>query len=83
MFDNGTSPTIDADFTPRLSVNIWPEEPGIVTDIAQAADLPLRPMQTTLDRGRTAAGAGLGHQDDAAITKLLAARAGLRRTEDA
>jgi putative dehydrogenase len=83
MFENRAPHVIDADYTPRSTINIWPKDLGIVTDIAQAANLALPLTQTALEQYRDAALAGLGQQDDAAITKLVASRAGLRLPGDA
>ncbi|NSX55017.1 hypothetical protein [Parasulfitobacter algicola] len=49
---------------------------------ADTAKLPLPLTQTALDQYRAAADAGLGHEDDAAITKLIASSAGLRLPVD-
>jgi 3-hydroxyisobutyrate dehydrogenase/2-hydroxy-3-oxopropionate reductase len=83
MFENRAPHVIDADYTPRSTINIWPKDLGIVTDIAAAAGLPLPLTQTALEQYRAAAEAGLGLEDDAAITKLVAARAGLKLPGDA
>lgn len=78
MFENRAPHVIDADYTPRSTINIWPKDLGIVTDIAAGANLPLPLTETALAQYRAAAEAGLGQEDDAAITKLVAARAGLK-----
>jgi len=83
MFENRAPHVIDADYTPRSSINIWPKDLGIVTDIAADANLPLPLTETALAQYRAAAEAGLGHEDDAAITKLVASRAGLKLPGDA
>ncbi len=83
MFENRAPHVIDADYTPRSTINIWPKDLGIVTDIAAGANLPLPLTETALAQYRAAAEAGLGLQDDAAITKLVASRAGLKLPGDA
>lgn len=83
MFENRAPHVIDADYTPRSTINIWPKDLGIVTDIAAGAGLPLPLTETALAQYRAAAEAGLGQEDDAAITKLVAARAGLKLPGDA
>jgi 3-hydroxyisobutyrate dehydrogenase/2-hydroxy-3-oxopropionate reductase len=83
MFENRAPHVIDADYTPRSSINIWPKDLGIVTDIAAGAGLPLPLTETALAQYRLAAEAGLGLEDDAAITKLVATRAGLKLPGDA
>jgi 3-hydroxyisobutyrate dehydrogenase/2-hydroxy-3-oxopropionate reductase len=83
VFENRAPHVIDADYTPRSTINIWPKDLGIVTDIASGANLPLPLTETALAQYRAAAEAGLGLEDDAAITKLVAARAGLKLPGDA
>lgn len=83
MFENRAPHVIEADYTPRSTINIWPKDLGIVTDIASTANLPLPLTETALAQYRAAAEAGLGLEDDAAITKLVAARAGLKLPGDA
>jgi 3-hydroxyisobutyrate dehydrogenase/2-hydroxy-3-oxopropionate reductase len=83
MFENRAPHVIDADYTPRSSINIWPKDLGIVTDIATGAGLPLPLTEAALAQYRAAAEAGLGLEDDAAITKLVASRAGLKLPGDA
>jgi 3-hydroxyisobutyrate dehydrogenase/2-hydroxy-3-oxopropionate reductase len=83
MFENRAPHVIDADYTPRSTINIWPKDLGIVTDIAAGAKLPLPLTETALAQYRAAADAGLGLEDDAAITKLVASRAGLKLPGDA
>ncbi len=83
MFENRTPHVIEADYTPRSTINIWPKDLGIVTAIAQGAGLPLPVTQSALDQYRVAANAGLGHEDDAAITKLVVTRGGLHLPGDA
>lgn len=83
MFENRAPHVIDADYTPRSTINIWPKDLGIVTEIATSAGLPLPLTETALTQYRAAAEAGLGQLDDAAITKLVASRAGLKLPGDA
>lgn len=82
MFENRAPHVIEADYTPRSTINIWPKDLGIVTDIASSANLPLPVTETALAQYRAAAEAGLGLEDDAAITKLVASRAGLKLPGD-
>lgn len=81
MFENRAPHVIDADYSPQSTINIWPKDLGIVIDIASSANLPLPLTQTALDQYRAASDAGLGHEDDAAITKLVVARAGISLPE--
>lgn len=82
MFENRAPHVIEADYTPRSAINIWPKDLGIVTDIAGAMRLPLPVTDAALTQYREAAAAGLGSEDDAAITKHIAARGGVKLPGD-
>jgi len=82
MFENRAPHVIEADYTPRSAITIWPKDLGIVTAIAGAANLPLPVTEAALAQYREAAAAGLGAEDDAAITKHIAARAGVKLPGD-
>lgn len=82
MFENRAPHVIEADYTPRSAITIWPKDLGIVTAIAGAANLPLPVTEAALAQYREAAAAGLGSEDDAAITKHIAARAGVKLPGD-
>ncbi|MBE0454253.1 MAG: NAD(P)-dependent oxidoreductase [Roseovarius sp.] len=77
MFENRAPHVIDADYAPRSAIDIWSKDLGIVTDIAAAAGLPLPVTETALVQYRAASAAGLGREDDAAITKHIAGRASI------
>ncbi|MBR9653574.1 L-threonate dehydrogenase [Thalassovita aquimarina] len=83
MFENRAPHVRDADYTPRSAINIWPKDLGIVSEIADSADLDVPITAAALELYRRAAEAGLGLQDDAAITKIYAAQAGLKLPGDA
>ncbi|MBD3678742.1 MAG: NAD(P)-dependent oxidoreductase [Rhodobacteraceae bacterium] len=83
MFENRAPHVRDADYTPRSAINIWPKDLGIVAEIAESAGLDIPITETALTLYRKAAEAGLGLEDDAAITKLYAAQAGLKLPGDA
>lgn len=83
MFENRAPHVIEADYAPRSTINIWPKDLGIVTEIAAQANLPLPLAEAALHQYRLAAEAGLGLEDDAAIAKLVASRAGLKLPGDA
>lgn len=78
MFENRAPHVRDADYTPRSAVNIWPKDLGIVSQIAQAAGLPVPVTQAALAQFRAAAEAGDGLVDDAAVVKVYARAAGLK-----
>lgn len=78
MFENRAPHVLDNDYAPRSSINIWPKDLGIVAGIAEAAGLPVPLTETALAQYRKAVEAGLGQQDDAAITRVYASAAGLK-----
>lgn len=82
MFENRAPHVIEADYAPRSAVDIWPKDLGIVASIAADAGLPLPLVETALAEYRAASAAGLGKLDDAAITRHIAARGGLRLPGD-
>ncbi|MEL6681389.1 MAG: L-threonate dehydrogenase [Pseudomonadota bacterium] len=77
MLENRAPHIIDGDYTPRSSVNIWPKDLGIVSDIAKNASFDAPITQTALAQYAKAVAMGLGHEDDAAIAKVYAAQAGV------
>ncbi|MGY6633737.1 MAG: L-threonate dehydrogenase [Alkalilacustris sp.] len=83
MFENRAPHVIEGDYTPRSAVDIWPKDLGIVAGMAADAGLPLPLVEVALAEYRAASAAGMGGLDDAAITRHIAARAGLRLPGDA
>ncbi len=77
MFRNRAPHVVEGDYAPRSAVDIWPKDLGIVADIADAAGLPVPVTRAALERFRAASQAGLGRDDDAAVTKIYAREAGL------
>jgi len=77
MFENRAPHIVDADYTPRSSVNIWPKDLGIVLDIAQQANFAAPLTTAALQQFQAAVSAGLGDEDDAAVAKIYADNAGL------
>ncbi|MBT9369667.1 L-threonate dehydrogenase [Rhizobium sp. CSW-27] len=78
MFENRGAHIVEGDYTPRSAVNIFVKDLGIVAAEAgrEGGDTPL--TRTALALFQEAAAAGLGLEDDAAVAKVLAERAGLR-----
>ncbi|MDT8329251.1 MAG: NAD-binding protein [Roseovarius sp.] len=83
MFENRAPHVIEADYAPRSTIDIWPKDLGIVTDIAKNSGLEVPLTQAALGEYRAASAAGMGAMDDAAITRHIAARAGLKLPGDA
>jgi putative dehydrogenase len=77
MLENRGPHIVDGDYTPRSSVNIWPKDLGIVTDIARSAGFGAPIAAAALQQFLAAAGSGLGSEDDAAVAKVYARNAGL------
>jgi 3-hydroxyisobutyrate dehydrogenase-like beta-hydroxyacid dehydrogenase len=77
MLENRAPHIVDADYTPRSSVNIWPKDLGIVMEIAQSSGFEAPLTSAALQQFRAASVAGLGLEDDAAVAKIYAQRSGV------
>jgi len=77
MLENRAPHIVDADYTPRSQVNIWPKDLGIVLDIAKSARFGAPITAAAMQQFLAAAGMGLGAEDDAAVAKVYARNAGL------
>ncbi|WP_119168252.1 L-threonate dehydrogenase [Algihabitans albus] len=77
MFENRAPRVVEGDYEARSAIDIWPKDLGIVTEIAESAALSTPVAGAALARFREASSKGLGALDDAAITRLYAAEAGL------
>ncbi|MBX2884761.1 MAG: NAD(P)-dependent oxidoreductase [Granulosicoccus sp.] len=77
MLENRAPHIVDGDYTPRSSVNIWPKDLGIVLDIAENANFDAPMTATALKQFLSAADAGLGAEDDAAVAKIYAQKSNL------
>ena len=77
MFENRAPRVVEGDYEARSAIDIWPKDLGIVTDIARGAAVSTPVAEAALTRFREASRQGLGALDDAAITRLYAAEAGL------
>lgn len=78
MFENRAPHVVEGDYTPLSAVAIWPKDLGIVTEAAHAMGLDLPVAQSVLGQFREAAESGLAQEDDAAIAKFYAEKAGLK-----
>lgn len=78
MFENRGPHIVDGDYTPRSAVNIFVKDLGIVTSEAEKAGASTPLSASALALFQEAATSGLGLQDDAAVAKILASRAGIR-----
>ena len=77
MLENRAPHIVAGDYSPHSSVNIWPKDLGIVLDIARGSGFDAPVTQAALAQFEEAAAMGLGHEDDAAVAKIYAARAGV------
>ncbi len=77
MLENRAPHVADGDWTPRSAVDIWPKDLGIVLEAARAAGFDAPLAEAALLEFARASDAGLGREDDAAVAKVYAARAGL------
>lgn len=77
MLQNRAPHVVAGDYTPHSAIDIWPKDLGIVSDAARAAGFAAPLTAAALHQFRAAAEMGLGRQDDAAVAKVYARRAGL------
>lgn len=78
MFGNRGPHIAAGDYTPHSAVEIFVKDMGIVFAAADAIGASVPLSQQALDLFREAAAKGLGREDDAAVAKVLAWRAGIR-----
>ena len=78
MLENRTPHIIDNDYSPKSSINIWPKDLGIVLDIAKNSNFSAPLTAAALQQFVSAAGSGLGKEDDAAVAKIYARNAGIK-----
>ena len=78
MLENRTPHIIDNDYSPKSSINIWPKDLGIVLDIAKSSNFSAPLTAAALQQFISAAGSGLGQEDDAAVAKIYARNAGIK-----
>lgn len=77
MLENRAPHVVAGDYAPRSQVNIWPKDLGIVLDICAARGVEAPITRAALAQYLEAVDMGLGGEDDAAVTKVYARRAGL------
>ena len=78
MLENRAPHIIDGDYSPKSSINIWPKDLGIVLDIAKNSNFSAPLTAAALQQFVSAAGSGLGQEDDAAVAKIYARNAGIK-----
>ncbi|WP_425406314.1 L-threonate dehydrogenase [Hwanghaeella sp.] len=78
MFGNRGPHIVNGDYTPHSAVDIFVKDLGVVSSEAGAAACPTPLTETALDLFKEASAKGLGREDDAAVAKLLAEKAGIK-----
>ena len=78
MFGNRGPHIVQGDYTPHSAVDIFVKDLGVVSSEAGAAACPTPLTETALALFKEASAKGLGREDDAAVAKLLAERAGIK-----
>jgi 3-hydroxyisobutyrate dehydrogenase len=71
MFQNRVPHILDGDYTPHSAVNIFIKDLGIVLDSARKESFPLPLTATAHQMFLSAAAAGHGAEDDAAVIKIF------------
>lgn len=77
MFENRGEHIVSGDYSPRSAVNIFVKDLGIVTSEAKKAGAITPLAASALSLFVEASEAGLGQEDDAAVTKILARKSGI------
>ena len=70
MFENRVPHVLEADYTPRSAVNIFVKDLGIVLEEGKRNQFPLPLSAAAHQQYLSAAGMGLGGEDDAAVVKV-------------
>ncbi len=78
MFENRAPHVLKGDYSPKSAIDIWVKDLGIVADIGKAEKFPTPMAGAALQLYLMASAAGMGREDDAAVTKLYAQIAGLK-----
>lgn len=77
MLENRAPHVVSGDYTAHSAVNIWPKDLGIVLDVAKKAEFSAPITSAALQQFESAVELGLGLEDDAAVAKVYAKRAGV------
>ncbi len=77
MFENRGAHIVAGDYTPHSAVDIFVKDLGIVASEAGEAGCSTPLTAAALALFQEASAAGLGREDDAAVAKILAAKAGV------
>ena len=77
MLENRAPHIVAGDYSPLSQIDIWPKDLGIVLDIARSASFTAPITAAALQQFLAARKMGLGREDDAAVAKVYARKAGL------
>jgi len=77
MLENRAPHIVAGDYKPHSAIEIWLKDLGIVLDIAKSAKFSAPITAAALQQYVTAAGIGLGREDDSAVAKVYARNAGV------
>jgi len=77
MFENRGAHIVAGDYTPHSAVDIFVKDLGIVASEAGEVGCSTPLTAAALALFKEASAAGLGREDDAAVAKILAAKAGV------
>ncbi len=78
MFQNRVPHILEGDYTPLSAVNIFVKDLGIVLDSAKKLTFPLPLTAAAHQLYLSAAGAGLGYEDDSSVIKVYQKLSGIR-----
>ena len=81
MFENRIPHVLKGDYTPRSAVSIFTKDLGIVSELGRKQRFPLPLASTALQLFVMTEAAGMGGDDDASVTRLLAQIAGIELPE--
>jgi 3-hydroxyisobutyrate dehydrogenase len=72
MFENRMPHVLDADYSPRSSVEIFVKDLGIVEDMARSERFPVPMASAALQMFLMTSASGMGKDDDASVARLYA-----------
>lgn len=77
MFENRVPHVLDGDYSPRSAIDIFTKDLGIVSDMGRQEKFPLQLSATALQMFLATSAAGMGHDDDASVARMIATLTGL------
>jgi L-threonate 2-dehydrogenase len=72
MFENRVPHVLDGDYSPRSAVDIFVKDLGIIQDMARTARFPVPVAAAALQMFLMTSAAGMGREDDIAVTRMYA-----------